>query len=1015
MRLARLLCACAVLAASPALADPSPAFLVKDIEPAVSAESGTPSGFYLGWTEGLVDVGGVAYYFASTPETGYELWRSDGTDAGTSRVKDIRVGTQPFQLPSDNFETAGLSPTNVNGTLFFTFDDGVTGRELWKSDGTSAGTARVKDIRAGAESSDPMTLTAVGGTLYFTADDGVSGRELWKSDGTEAGTMLVKDIQPGPGGIIATDGPNQLVNVNGTLFFTACSPLACYGLWKTDGTSAGTVLVKAFELAEPPVPREMTAVGDRLYFWIQTNQYYYPARVSLWTSDGTSEGTVSIAFLTDVFDPEVTYYGSFFLTNVAGTLFFTSDDAINGMELWKSNGTAASTVRVKDIVPGPDGSGPGALTNVNGTLLFTASDAAHGRELWRSDGTDAGTVLVKDILPGPTGSNASLLTNVNGTVFFSTLDGSNRQLWKSDGTEAGTVHVSDVSAQYGFGPSFQRMASVGGKLFYVSSDQQDLWTSDGTPSGTHAVAHEEHAIGSWPQDFATLNGAVYFAANTLASGWELWKTDGTAAGTVLFQDIVAGPDSSYANSLLNANGTLFFVTGLGSVWKSNGTASGTVLVRSFSDLWYSSQSPRFTNMNGTVFFSADDGGPVSFQLYKSNGTDAGTVAVKAGTVAVSRPEELTIANGTLFLSAASFPGTGIAGLHKSDGTNGGTVRLKDIVPSELTAANGTLFFSANDGFSGTELWKSDGTADGTIRVKDINPGASASNPRSLASIGGTVYFAADDGTSGSELWKSDGTDAGTVRVKDIQPGPGGSSPTALTNLNGTLLFTADDGVHGRELWRSDGTGAGTVLVEERRPGPAGTSLDEMVVVGSRVVFVDNDGVTGDELWSSDGTAAGTHLVADIAPTGGSQTIYPPAFGSHLDRQVAVLGPLLLFSAQTDATGRELYAVPIAALDDGDQDGLEDQTEVLLGTNPDVADTDGDGLGDGAEVNTYGTNPLLADTDGDGFSDGVEVAAGRNPLDPASHPPSVPVADPVALGALAALLLASGTGLRRRAL
>jgi hypothetical protein len=119
-----------------------------------------------------------------------------------------------------------------------------------------------------------------------------------------------------------------------------------------------------------------------------------------------------------------------------------------------------------------------------------------------------------------------------------------------------------------------------------------------------------------------------------------------------------------------------------------------------------------------------------------------------------------------------------------------------------------------------------------------------------------------------------------------------------------------------------------------------------------------------------------------------------------------MGSLLLFTAHTDATNRELYAVPIAALDDGDQDGLVDQAEVLLGTNPDVADTDGDGLTDGAEVNTHGTSPLLVDTDGDGFGDGIEVAAGTDPLDPASHPPSVPLAGPLALGALAALLLAT---------
>src|SRR5262249_60144077 len=91
----------------------------------------------------------------------------------------------------------GLRRGNGGGTAVFRGGDGVTGRELWKSDGTAAGTVLVKDIRPGPDYGYPENLTGVGRTLFFTANDGVNGQELWKSDGTEAGTVLVKDINPG--------------------------------------------------------------------------------------------------------------------------------------------------------------------------------------------------------------------------------------------------------------------------------------------------------------------------------------------------------------------------------------------------------------------------------------------------------------------------------------------------------------------------------------------------------------------------------------------------------------------------------------------------------------------------------------------------------------------------------------------------------------------------------------------------------------------------------------------------
>ena len=118
--------------------------------------------------------------------------------------------------------------TNVNGTLFFTANDGTHGDELWKSDGTATGTLLVKDTNPGIANIYPDNLTNIDGTLYFRGNDGVHGYELWKSDGTADGTAMVEDINPGN----ANAYPKYLTNINGTLFFSANDAVHGAELWK---------------------------------------------------------------------------------------------------------------------------------------------------------------------------------------------------------------------------------------------------------------------------------------------------------------------------------------------------------------------------------------------------------------------------------------------------------------------------------------------------------------------------------------------------------------------------------------------------------------------------------------------------------------------------------------------------------------------------------------------------------------------------------------------------------------
>ena len=142
----------------------------------------------------------------------------------------------------------------VGNIVFFQADDGVHGKELWKTDGTVAGTVLVKDINPGALGSNPLdSRIDLNGTLYFRADDGISGTELWKSDGTDAGTIMVKDIEPGSGGSYPGSIGKLGEVANGLLYFQARSAGIGYELWKSDGTQAGTVLIKDINTINTPL------------------------------------------------------------------------------------------------------------------------------------------------------------------------------------------------------------------------------------------------------------------------------------------------------------------------------------------------------------------------------------------------------------------------------------------------------------------------------------------------------------------------------------------------------------------------------------------------------------------------------------------------------------------------------------------------------------------------------------------------------------------------------------------
>jgi ELWxxDGT repeat protein len=287
----------------------------------------------------------------------------------------------------------------------------------------------------------------------------------------------------------------------------------------------------------------------------------------------------------------------------------------------------------------------------------------------------------------------------------------------------------------------------------------------------------------------------------------------------------------------------------------------------------------------------------------------------------SNPGNWTLYNDLVYFKArsASFGDE----LWVTDGTPAGTSQVIDIQagsgngnPIDIIVFNGLLYFTANDGINSSELWRSDGTPEGTELVIDIRPGNAPGNPVFKTIFGDKLLFTANDGTHGTELWISDGTAAGTMLLKDIREGSASASPSRYTVVGDEVFFRANDGVNGTELWKTDGTPEGTVLVKDIQPGSNPSSPDEFFAAAGKLFFTANDGTNGTELWVSDGTEAGTQLALDINPnpTGTSNPEkFTPLFP---DRTYA-------FVADNGVTGRELRFLRL------DDDGAGNVTPVIF--------------------------------------------------------------------------------------
>jgi ELWxxDGT repeat protein len=796
-----LLLAAAGLAQTPAL--------LRDLnlEPAAQPSS---------WPDGFDVVGSRAYFLASTRATGRELFRTDGTRAGTALVVDLHPGPESGDYLG---RVVGWGGGAVFAARHF-----ALGPQLWFDDGSGASPRPLLEVAAATGHRDLGALIPLGDDLLFVADTAAYGHEWWITDGTGPGTRLVADIHPGPWDA----RPIEVQRLGHGVFFVADRSGTGREPWFTDGTAAGTVLLAdVIPGGGSSNARFLARVGSRLLFHHEVG---IPVVPPLWVTDGTPTGTAGIA----------------------------------------------SGLRVEPWSP---------ALSLGAGALFVGSDASHGRELWFSDGTAAGTRLVVDLTPGPASSEIGPIGLLpGGRVLLRVGDAGRQGLWSTDGSAAGTQRISTV-LPWG-SPGVELRGAV---LFRGSDGQsgQELWRSDGSTAGTSLLRDTLPGAGDAAPDLLARLGqevlfvplALHTASAASLGGVEPWISDGSAAGTRLLADVHALPPGATAGSHpvggVDWNGRAAFVAAVGpgapgrsELFVSAGSAGSTGLhfvfpgddpLRGLNERG----DPRLHPVAGRLLVIADDPGGLH-RLW----LDSGRGPVPGPAVELipdwRAPLDHAVIGDAVWLGGSSL--WQVRGLS----LNRAPLPVGFQYPIGLTRVGEALLFLE---FAGHELWRCDPDLRCTRLVAALPCGACWIGTPIAARD--RAFFAQWDQAHGLEIRVTDGTPAGT-RVLDLVPGPQHLAPRPLAALGRGCLLQFDEGSVAGQLAWTDGTVGGTVLLPVFPAGLVPGRIDALLPVGpERFAFVMDDGVHGREPWLLD--RSGARLVADLLP--GTQGSDPRLLGA----------------------------------------------------------------------------------------------------------------------------------------
>lgn len=382
-------------------------------------------------------------------------------------------------------------------------------------------------------------------TIYFSRQqtatnlsngDRITTNSLWATDGTAAGTRLVRDAVFRDE--TTTTHITDITPFRGGIAFDTPRGARAdqTGLWFSDGSGAGTYRIEMTGVGALGSPAGMTNFGGQLLFGgANVNAF------GLWTSNGAAEGTRQLASIFSLGLNELTdftTYGgrAYFIAEFQGNNGFGRPDGTSQQAVYRTDGTSAGTTRVLNA-----GSNDVEMVSFGGVLyVLSRSEVTGSASYFQIVGNNAPQSLAGGQVPAPL-----LSTDLDNIVEL----------------DRGVLYVGAVG-------------SSGNELL--------TWSAGG--AGTLVRDINPGSASSLVQGFTIVDGVAYFSATTAANGSELWRSDGTAGGTFMVADLAAGSAGSSPNNLREFDGILYFTTIDGGLWRTNGTAAGTERIASDVDV-----------------------------------------------------------------------------------------------------------------------------------------------------------------------------------------------------------------------------------------------------------------------------------------------------------------------------------------------------------------------------------------------------------------------------------------------